>query len=98
MGARSGTDGCVGEVGLGMRRRVATEVEGWDAHVTRKGPEKGMQRRGTCGGGWDAPKGAGKGGQGAECMGGVPVRAGTQCGSVCGRDAGGAQSASVRGV
>ena len=32
MGAWSGTDGCVGEVGLGMRHRVAAEVEGRDTH------------------------------------------------------------------
>ena len=44
------------------------------------------------------PKRARKGGQGAEHMGGMLVRVGTQCGSVCGRDTGGARSASVRGM
>ena len=31
-------DGCVGEVGLGMRRRAAMEAEGWDTH------ERGQRR------------------------------------------------------
>ena len=47
---------------------------------------------------WDMPKEARKGGQGAGHMGGVPVRAGMWCGSVCEREVGGAQGISVRGV
>lgn len=43
-------------------------------------------------------KRTGKNGQRAEYIDGVPVRADTQYGSVCRRDANGAQSVSVRGM